>query len=187
MGLFAAHAALVAVHPLVRDGGHHAGGFSHDAGQGPDACVAQVGNQFLHTKAADLFFVGEGKVHGKGGVAVQKLLGLREGDANEGLHVSAATAKKPAVLHHGAQRVHAPVLSVPGHRVGVARQDDPGGLALAQRGKQVGLGFIGVPGQAAFHAQLRQMVADEMNQLQVGAVADGVHAHQCLRKFQGVG
>lgn len=37
------------------------------------------------------------------------------------------------------------------------------------------------------HAQLGQVVADEVDQFQVGVVADGVHAHEDLRKFEGVG
>jgi bacterioferritin-associated ferredoxin len=31
------------------------------------------------------------------------------------------------------------------------------------------------------------VVADEVDQFQVGVVADGVHAHEDLRKFEGVG
>jgi hypothetical protein len=62
MRLLAAHAAAVAVHALVRDGRHHAGGLADDAGQRLDAGVAQVGDQLLHAEAADLFLVAEGEV-----------------------------------------------------------------------------------------------------------------------------
>ena len=187
MRLLAAHAALVAVHALVRDGGDHAGGLAHDAGQGLDVGIAQVGDEFLHAKAADLLLVAEGVVKGERRIAVQELLGLRHGHADEGLHVGAAAPVQVAVLDECTQRVHGPVLPVPRHRVGVAREDDARGLALAQRGEQVGLGLVLVEGQAAFHAQPGQVVADEMDQLQIGVVADGVHAHQGLRKFEGGG
>jgi hypothetical protein len=72
MRLLAAHAAAVAVHALVRDGRHHAGGLADDAGQRLDARVAQVGDQFLHAEAADLFLVAEGEVDREGRVAVQE-------------------------------------------------------------------------------------------------------------------
>ncbi|MNV13205.1 hypothetical protein D3C71_1038360 [compost metagenome] len=169
------------------DGRHHAGGLAHDAGQGLDVGIAQVGDELFYAKAADLFLITEGQVDGEGRVAVQELLGVRNRNANEGLHVCTATPIQIAVLDQSAQRVHGPVLPVPRHRVGVAREDHASGFALAQRGKQVGLGLVVVVGQSAFHAQLGQIVADEMDQLQVGVVADGVHAHQGLREFEGVG
>ena len=185
--LFAAHAALVAVHPLVGNGGHHERGLTHNAGQRLDAGVAQVGNQLFHTKAAHFLVVAEGEVHRERGLAVQEGFCVGQGQADEGLHVSTATAIELAVLYQRAQRVHAPVLPRPGHGVGVARKNDAAGLALAQRGKQVGLGLIGVVGEAAFHAQLGQGVAHKVDQLQVRVLADGVHADQGLCKFEGVG
>jgi hypothetical protein len=69
----------------------------------------------------------------------------------------------------------------------VAGQDDAGRLALAQRGEQVGLGLVGVEGQARTHAQALQLVADGMDEVEVAVGADGVHAHQRLCERQGAG
>ena len=186
MRLLAAHAALVAVHALVRRGRQHAGGFAHDAGQRGNAGVFHVGDQPLHAEAADFLVVAQRQVHGKGRGAVQKISGVRQRHADKTLHVAAAPAIKLAVLDRGRQRVQRPVLPVPGHGVGMARQNNAGRLAFAQRGKQVGLAFVGVVGEAAGHTELFQLVAHKVNQLQVGVLADRVHAHQRLDQLQGV-
>jgi len=110
-----------------------------------------------------------------------------QGQADEGLHVGTATAVELAVLYQRAQRVHAPVLPRPGHGVGVARKNDAAGLALAQRGEQVGLGFVCIEREAAGDAQLGQRIAHKVDEFQVGVLADGVHAYQGLCKFEGVG
>jgi hypothetical protein len=69
----------------------------------------------------------------------------------------------------------------------VAGQDDAGGLAFPQRGEQVGLGLFGVEGQAARDAELLQLVAHEMDELEVRVDADRVHADQRLREFERAG
>ena len=187
MRLLAAHAAAVAVHALVRDGRHHAGRLADDAGQRPDPRVAQVGDQLAHAEAADLLLVAEGQVHGKGRVAVQERLRIGDGQRDEALHVGRTPAEQLAVAHHRLQRVGAPVLAVPRHRVGVAGQDHTGRLAFAQRGEQVGLGPVRVEGQPAGDAQPGQLVTEEVDQFQVGVGADGVHPHQRAGELEGAG
>jgi hypothetical protein len=185
--LLAAHAAFVAVDALVRGGRHHAGGLADDAGQRRDAGVLHVGDQLAHAQAADFLVVTERQMHRERRLAVQEIAGVGQRHADKTLHVAAAAAVEPAVADRSRQRVQRPVLAVPGHGVGVARQDDAGRLALAQRGKEVGLGLAGIGGDAAGHAQPGEFVAHEMDQFQVAVVADRVHAHQGLDQFQGAG
>ena len=109
--------------------------------------IAHVGDELAGAEAADLLVVAEREVHRERRVAGQKGGGLRQRDGNEALHVGRAAAVEPPVLHLRAQRVRRPVLPVPGHRVGVAGDDDAGRLAFAQGGEQVGLLPVRVEGQ----------------------------------------
>ena len=189
MRRLATHTTLVAVHALVGNGGHHAGGFTNDAGQRLDTRVTQIGDHFLHAKTAGFFVVCEGEMDGIGCGAVQKTFGLRQRDGDVTFHVGAAPAiqagpdgRVSIIPDRAAQGIKRPVLPRPRHGVGMARQHDARRFAFTQGGKQVGLGFVGVVGQPALHPQPGQVVADEMNQLQVGVVAHRVHTNQGLRE-----
>lgn len=201
MRLLAAHAAAVAVDALVRDGRHHQGRLADDAGQRLDALVLHVGDHFLDAETADLLVVAEGEVHRERRLAFDEALGIGQRDRDEALHVGRPAAIEARlgmhrlavvvvlrpVLHGGGERVDAPVLAVPGHGVGMARNDDAGLLAGAQRSEQVGLGLVGVVGEPAAHAQAGEVVAREVDQLQVAVGAHGVYAHQRLREFEAAG
>ena len=185
MRLLAAHAAAVAVHPLVRDGRHHAGGLTDDAGQRADAGLAQVGDQLSHAKAAHLFVVAERKMDRKRRVAVKEGLRMGQRQGDETLHVGRAPAEQSVVAHRGRQRIDRPRLAVPGHGVGVARQDHTGRFSFTERGEQVGLGPVGIEGQPARHPERAQRVADVMDQFEVGVRAHGVHANQVFGECEG--
>ncbi|MCY1368502.1 hypothetical protein D9M69_554860 [compost metagenome] len=126
-------------------------------------------------------------MHGEGRVALEEALGIGQRDRDVALHVGRAAAVQALVLHHGRQRVDAPGLAVPGHRVGVAREDHAGRLALAQRGEQVRLGALGVVGDAALHAEGREVRLGEVDQLEVAVCAHRVHANQGLRHQEALG
>ena len=183
----AAHAAAPAVHALVRDRRHHGRGFADDAQPRRQPTVAQVGNEMARTEATHLFVVAEGIVQREGQVGFQPGGGLRHHQADPTLHVGAAAAVEAAVAHFGRQWVRLPVLAVPGYGVGVARQHQPARLAHAERGKEVGLAALLVPGQPQRHAQRAKVVGDALDERQVRCVADGVEANQALRPGQAVG
>ena len=65
-------AAAPAVHALVRDGRHHARRLADDAQARRDAGVAQVGDQVLDAKTADLFVEAEGVVQREWQVGVEE-------------------------------------------------------------------------------------------------------------------
>ena len=90
-------------------------------------------------EAADLLVVAEREVDGERQVGREERRHLRDGEADEALHVGAAAAVEAAVAHLGAERIDRPVLAVPRHGVGVAGDDHAGRLALAERREQVGL------------------------------------------------
>ena len=69
-----------------------------------------------------------GRLH----AALQKLRHEREGDGGECLHVGRAAAVELAVFLDGGERVGVPLLTVDGHDVGVAGEDDAAGFVGAR-------------------------------------------------------
>jgi hypothetical protein len=138
-----------------------------DAGRAPDAALAQVGDEARRAEATHLLVVAEGVVDGEGQVGGEEGRRLRHRQADEGLHVGAAAAVEPAVLHFGGERIQRPVLAVPGHGVGVAGDDHAGRLALAEGGEEVGLVPVVVEGERALDAVARELVADEVDELEL--------------------
>ena len=65
MRRLALDAAAPAVHALVRERRHHAGGLADDAEARRDAGLAQVGDEAARAEAADLLVVAEGEVDGE--------------------------------------------------------------------------------------------------------------------------
>ena len=135
----AAHAAAPAVDALVGERRDHAGRLADDAGERRDAGLAHVGDQAARAEAADLLVVAEREVDGERQVGGEERRHLRDGQADEALHVGAAAAVEASVLDLGAERIDRPVLAVPRHGVGVAGDDHAGRLARAERREQVRL------------------------------------------------
>ena len=140
-------------------------------------------------------------MHREGRFALDEALGIGKRHRDEALHVGRAPAIEARldsrrfrvrivlrpVLHDGGERIDSPVLAVPGHGVGMAREDHARLLAGAQRGEEVRLRLVGVVGEAAAHTETGEVVAHEVDQLQVAVGAHGVHAHERLREFEAAG
>jgi hypothetical protein len=165
---------------------HHVRRLADDAQPGLEPGLLQVGDERTRAEAAHLLVVAERVVHGKGQVRGQEVMRLRHRQADEALHVGAAAAVQAGIAQLGRQRVHAPGLSVPGHRVGVTRQDHTAGLSRADRGKEVGLPPFLVVGEPDRDVERAQVVGDALDQRQVRVGADRAQAHQALRPLQRV-
>ncbi|MNI17821.1 hypothetical protein D3C73_712090 [compost metagenome] len=139
--------------------------------RGRDA-LGQHLQQTAHAKAADLFVIGKRQMHRALQRAGEK---HRHGGQHRGqiaFHVCGATTVKLAARLAQAERLDRPGLAVHRHHVGVTGQHDAAGHARADRGQQIGLGPLGVVDQFAIHAQFVQVVAHELDQLQVRIAAD---------------
>src|SRR3546814_3092794 len=106
-------------------------------------------------------------------------------DGEEALHVRRAAAVEPAFLLRRLEGVGCPILAVDGYDIGVAGEHDAGPVGRAERRVEVGLALLFVVDEAAFDAELAEVVLDEADQGEVRIAAGRVVAEQlCLLRAQ---
>ncbi len=103
-----------------------------------------------------------------------------QGDGRKTLHIRRAPAIQAAVGFRHLERRMGPVLAIHRHHVRVARQHHAAVHHGADGGEQVGLFAAAVVDQGGLHTMAGQIVADEMDQAQVGFPAGGIEGDQTV-------
>ncbi|MNS58027.1 hypothetical protein D3C72_909320 [compost metagenome] len=181
MRRLAVHLAAEEIDALVRHHHLHARGFAHHAALGADAAFQQVGQHVRGTRAADFLVIGKRQVDRLLARHGQEFRHQRQRTGDEALHVAGAAPIEKPVFFNELERVRAPVLAIHRHHVGVARQDDAALLAAVlprQRGKQVGLGALGVVRQPCVYALALEPIANGFDQGKIGIAAGGIETDQ---------
>ena len=130
-----AHTASPALDAFVGNRWDHPGGFSHHTQSGLQVFIPEVSDQPLDAHATDFFVVRKCIMNGERQIGFQEVARMCHRQANESFHVGAATAVQSAFTDHGIEWIGTPRLTIPGNRIGVARQNDAVRFALAQRCK----------------------------------------------------
>lgn len=164
--------ALVAEHRL------QLGGLADDAQQRLVRTPLQRREQRTDAQAADFLVVGERQVHRQAQRRGEERRDGRQHAGQVALHVRRATSVEAAIALAEPERRHAPGLAVRRHHVGMPGKADAATVAGADGGIEIGLAAVGVEEQFAVDAETRQVVADVVDQRQVGLAADGVEGHQ---------
>ncbi|MCY1438054.1 hypothetical protein D9M71_542380 [compost metagenome] len=154
------------------------GWFANDAQHRFDRTLLEGLEQGAHAQAADFLVVGQGDMHRQAqrGLHQRGHQGEHAGDV--ALHVRrTATVQQPIALGE-LERRDGPRLAVDRDHVGVPREHDAWPVRRADRGKQIGLAALLVVDQLARHIETCEVVADKLDQLQVGFAAGGVERHQ---------
>ena len=165
-------AALVAGHDL-----HHRG-LADDHRRGLDAGRRHRLGEDAGAQAADLLVIGQGDMDRALQRRRQHLRHQRQRDGVEALHVAGAAAIEPAVALGQRPGIGGPVLARDGHDVGVAGQDDAAIDPGADRGEEVGLLAVLARDQRALDAMAGEVVAAEMDQLEIAALRFRVERNQ---------
>jgi len=174
--------------PLMPDHHLHIRRLADDAGEGTDGKIAQHLQQAAHAEAAHLLVIGEDEMDRRGRLAPQHLGGLGQQDAEEGLHIGGAAAEEPSVMLGQQPGIAVPVLTIDGHHVGMAGKGDAGLVAGPEGGVEIGLAPGFVMHETAMDAETRKMVGDEVDELEIGVPACGVHGDEAadhLDAFDG--
>jgi hypothetical protein len=169
------------------DHAHH-GGLAHDHRLRPRHGADQPLGQRRRAQAADLLVVGEGEVHRHLEPGALEGGDVGEASGDEALHVAGAAAVEVAVFLLGeVPGIGRPGLAVDRHDIGVARQHDAAFAVGADRGEEVGLGALGVGHEGAFDAEIGEVVADVVDELEVGIARGGIERDQALQHVDGRG
>ena len=111
---------------------------------GPDAVLLEIANQSAHPEAAHLLVVAQ--AHSAAArrddcsfERRHEFRRLRENDADEPLHVRGSARIQLAVALGGHERIGIPILTIDRHHIGVARQNQPRLVRIAQGREQIGL------------------------------------------------
>ena len=167
------------------DHAHH-GGLAHDHRLRPRHGADQPLGQRMRAQAADLLVVGEGEMHRHLEPGALEGGDVGEAGGDEALHVAGAAAVELAVAFSvSVPGIGRPGLAVDRHDVGVARQHDAAFAVGADRGEEVGLGALCVGHQRAVDAEIGEVVADIVDQLEVGVARGGVERDQALQHVDG--
>ena len=105
----------------------------------------------------------------------------RQCNSQQTLHISASAAVQLAVPLHHREGVGVPLLAVHRHHVGVAGQHDAAlrrTTLTGQRGEEVRLCFLWVVHQRGGDADGAEVVADVVDEGEVGVAANGVEADE---------
>ena len=98
--------------------------------------------------------------------------------AIEALHVAGAAAIEPVVTTNSSERIGGPGLAVDRHDIGMAGQHNAAGSLRADAGVKVRLLTVGIRHDAALDAESRQIVATEMDELEIAALRFRVERDQ---------
>ena len=116
-------------------------------------------------------------------VALEEFRREHKRAANEALHVGGAAAMKPALLHGEAKRIAIPRLPVHRHDIGMPREDNAAATAMAERCEEIRFAPVVVGGHANVGGIRPQLLAHEVDQVQIGVAADGRESDQFADHF----
>src|SRR5882724_1185954 len=170
--------ALVAVDEL------HQRRLADDGGGRPRQGRRQVAQQPADAEAADLLVEGQGEIDRHAQPGGLEFRHQRQRDGKEALHVGGAAAIEAVVVLDDGEGIALPGLAGHGHDVGVAGEHDAAGNVRSDGGEQVGLLAVRVEGQPAVDAEILEVVADVMDQRQVGVDRHRVEADQTADQIE---
>lgn len=180
----AAHPAAVTLFALMADDHLHAGRLADDTHHRGRFDVGEFLDQAAHPETADFLVMAEGEVDRNVEAALEEFRRIGEADADEALHVAGAAGEQLVALLGQGERVGGPVLAVDGDGVRMAREHDPGFIAGAERGIEIGLGAGLVLDQQGVDAEPLQVIADVVNEFEIGIAARCVKADEFFNELK---
>ena len=178
MALMAVHVTAHALLALVRGGDAHLGRLADDAALGHDRQLLQPLKRAAHAEATDLFIIGEQQIDRCLELGLGEAFDPSEHDGNEALHVAGAAAIEQPVALGQFPGVGRPILPIDRHHVGMAGQADAGAILRSDGGIEIGLLGRSVRHQFAGDAEAIQVVAHEVDELEIRVPAGGIKGDQ---------
>ena len=129
---------------LVPGGDGKAGRLTHDAEHRPERRLCQHIDHRPDPDAADFLVVGQRQMQRRfqPDLLAPDPLGQRQHAGDKALHIRGTAAVGAAVLDRQRKGIAGPVLPLDRDNVGMAGEQHPGPIILAERGVEVGLGAI---------------------------------------------